>query len=76
MSSSAHRRFIESIPIGLIISEKEVGSILFPTLDGRFDYYGFKAKGKEANKWCEDLYLYYWERATEKVPKNLAELMF
>ena len=75
-SKNAKRRFMDKIPIGLIMSEKEVSSIFFPTLEGKLDYQGFKAKGEEARKWCKDIFNHYWNEATDKVPPRLAEFLF
>jgi len=75
-SSRAERRFVDNISVALIMSEKEVACILFPTIDGKMDYLGFKSKDSEAHKWCRDLFMNYWEVATESVPKSLAELIY
>jgi predicted transcriptional regulator len=59
-------RGLESIPIFLAMSEKEVASIAFPSGD-RFDYRGFTSSSPDAIKWCRDLFQYYWEHAQIKV---------
>jgi predicted transcriptional regulator len=48
------------------MSEKEVAILSFPTLHGKFDYLGFTSKDDETRKWCNDLFMYYWERAEPK----------
>ena len=59
-------RGVESIPIFLAMSEKEIGGLAFPQLNNEFDYIGFTSKSPEALKWCRDLFQYYWDRGTEK----------
>jgi predicted transcriptional regulator len=58
-------RGLETIPVFIAMSEKEVASLAFP-IDGRFDYRGFNSNSPVAIKWCRDLYLYYWEHAKVK----------
>lgn len=59
-------RGIESVNIFMAMTEKEVGGLAFPRLDGEFDYLGFTSKEPKVLKWCHDLFLYYWSRGTEK----------
>ncbi len=59
-------RGVESIPVFLAISEKEIGGLAFPRLEYEFDYIGFTSKNPEALKWCRDLFQYYWSRGKEK----------
>lgn len=59
-------RMLEQLDINLYMSEKEVSTLAFPTLDGKFDYLGFTSIDKQAHKWCNDLFQHYWERAETK----------
>lgn len=59
-------RKMEQFDVFLWMSEKEIAILSFPTLDGKFDYLGFTSKDNRAIKWCNDLFMYYWERAEQK----------
>jgi len=59
-------RIIERFDVFLWMSEKEVAILSFPTLDGKFDYLGYTSKDDRALNWCNDLFMYYWERAEPK----------
>jgi predicted transcriptional regulator len=74
-SVNVHRKYLEKLPLGLAVSEHGVSQILFPTLDGRLDYMGFKSDDPDATKWCNDLFSYYWERASTTMPRNFRELL-
>jgi len=71
-SAKMERRFLDKLQISLVMSEREAPWILFPTLDGKLDYSGFKAKGGEALKWCGDVFMHYWETATTVAPEKLS----
>ncbi len=60
-------KMIDEIDVVLWMNEKEVAVVSFPSLDGRFDYTGFTSKDERAIKWCEELYLYFWERSAPKL---------
>jgi len=59
-------KMLERLDIYLYMSEKEVATLAFPTLDGRFDYLGFTSTDERMHKWCSDLFQHYWERAEIK----------
>jgi predicted transcriptional regulator len=44
------------------MSEKEVGLLAFPKINGASDIMGFSSTDKRAHQWCRDLFDYYWER--------------
>jgi predicted transcriptional regulator len=69
----ADRRYLDKIPLGLIMNEKEVPVIYFPTIEGNLDYTGFKAKDSIALKWCSDLFEYFWSNGV-RTPPRLVEL--
>jgi predicted transcriptional regulator len=56
------RKLLPSIPVIMIISEKEA-SISFPRLDGNVDYPSFFGTDPTFLKWAKDLYNYFWEQA-------------
>jgi predicted transcriptional regulator len=51
----------ENIRVFMILSEKEVGILSFPTLEGKFDYIGFASKDSHVHNWCRELFEKYWE---------------
>ncbi len=73
-SARSGRRFLNKLPVSLVMSEKEAPWILFPTLDDKLDYYGFKAKGGDALKWCGDVFMHYWKAASYLPPDGLSYL--
>ncbi len=74
-SAKSERKFLDSLPISLVMSEREAPWVLFPMLDGKLDYSGFKAKGGEALKWCGDVFLHYWRLASTESPESLQEFV-
>lgn len=64
-------RFLDKIDVFLCLSEKEVASLAFPSLEGRLDYIGFKGKNESVVDWSKALYAYYWEKASSQVPDQL-----
>ena len=59
-------KMLERLDIYLYMSEKEVATLAFPTLDGKFDYLGFTSTDERVHKWCSDLFQHYWEKAETK----------
>jgi predicted transcriptional regulator len=72
--SNCERRYIDRLPVAVIMSEKEVPQVIFPTVEGRFDYSGFRANDKAAHKWCMDVYQYCWGISSRKIPERILEL--
>jgi predicted transcriptional regulator len=63
ISKRFESRYLERVDIAIFISEKEVGAICFPDLEGRFDYSGFTSKSELTHSWSKSLYSYYWNIA-------------
>jgi predicted transcriptional regulator len=74
-SANVQRRYLDRLPIGLAVSENGVSQILFPTLEGKLDYAGFKGDDQDATRWCMDLFLYYWERGSTALPGSFKKLL-
>ncbi len=74
-SQNAERRYLNEIPVITAFSEKEAPQIMFPTIEGKIDYVGFKAADERGRAWCSDVFDYYWERAVTTTPKQLRELL-
>lgn len=66
-------RWIDRMDIAMGISEKCEGRIFFQTLKGNFDYKGFKVTEKISHEYCKDLFEYYWNKASTKIPKQVLE---
>ena len=60
-------RSLESVNVFMAISEKEVGGLAFPRINGEFDYLGFTSKDPQVIKWCGDLFKHYWGLGKPKV---------
>ena len=75
LSKKAERRYLPSLPLSLMLSDKEVAQIAFPTVEGKMDYQGFKSRDDEARKWCRDVFVYSWGHATEKAPDAIVEIL-
>ena len=66
-------RFMKDIPMGLVITEKEVGLICFKTEDNQLDYTGFYGSDQSSHLWAKDVFQYYWATASDKWPEKLLE---
>jgi hypothetical protein len=55
-------RYLDDINLVLGLSEK-VASIIFPDLEGKFDYVSFRTKDAEALNWAKSMFMYYWNNA-------------
>jgi predicted transcriptional regulator len=60
-------RYIERVPVALVISEKEA-SVVFRTHKGVLDYRGLFGTDEKFLKWCKDLFSHYWEKAERWYP--------
>lgn len=60
-------RYMEQIPVTLVINEKE-STVVFRRHNGVMDYMGLFGTDKKFCKWCEDLFMYYWEKAERWYP--------
>jgi len=74
-SERVRTRYAEAVGAVMIVSEKEVGLLSFPTRDGGFDYKGFRSGGLDALKWAESLFGYYWETSSEHPPEQFMRLL-
>lgn len=60
-SGLLEERVLEQLDLYLCMSEKEVATVAFPCLDGKFDYLGFATTNRRAHKWCLDLFHHFWK---------------
>jgi predicted transcriptional regulator len=61
--NKAESKYLEKIDIAILMSEKEVGLISFPNLEGSIEYFGFKSSDAGVVDWCKSLFLEYWGNA-------------
>ena len=61
-------RFLEKFGVFLCLSEKEVAAIGFPSVEGKFDYAGFRETNNSVIEWANALFLHYWKEASCQVP--------
>lgn len=66
-------RFIDDVPLGLVLTEKEVGLISFKTAENDIDYTGFSSMDASAHSWAYDVFEYYWAQASDVWPDELLE---
>ena len=59
----SQRRKLPKVEEVILITEKEV-MFSFPDLGGRQDYAYLTGKDIKSHKWCKDLFLHRWEKAT------------
>jgi predicted transcriptional regulator len=67
-------RFLDKVPVFMCLSEKEVAALAFPDIHEKLDYTGFKSEKGEILDWSKALYDYYWNRASQQIPDQLANL--
>ena len=51
----------DNIQVFMMLSEKEVGVLSFPTFEDRFDYVGFTSTDSKVLDWCKELFMSYWK---------------
>jgi predicted transcriptional regulator len=64
-------RFVGKLGAFLCLSEKEVSAVGFPSIDGKFDYFGFKGKNDSVAEWANALFMQYWNEASSQIPDQL-----
>ena len=67
-------RFLDKVPVFMCLSEKEVAALAFPDMNEKLDYTGFKSEKEEILDWSKGLYDYYWNRASQQIPDQLANI--
>ena len=56
------RKYLARIPVTFLITEKE-SVVNLRRRTGEMDYIGFFGTDEKFRKWCQDLFMYSWERA-------------
>lgn len=71
----AQSRFLESVDAVISVSEREVGILSFPMIDGKLDYRGFYSANDAPRSWCTSLFSRYWTGSSNEVPASLRGLL-
>jgi len=58
-------RYLDEVNLRLYVTEKEVGLLAFPRIDGEVDVLGFQSRDRDFHGWCSDLFEYYWDKAKQ-----------
>jgi len=67
----AELRFADTVKVGIAVNEK-MGGVVFPDLAGRADFSsGFIGYTPNFQRWCSDLFDYYWENSRKTWPSQL-----
>jgi len=67
----AELRFADKVKVGVAVNEK-IGGLVFPDLAGRTDFSsGFIGHTADFQRWCSDLFDYYWSNARKTWPSQL-----
>jgi predicted transcriptional regulator len=59
---SVQKRVVPKVDVIVIVTEKAAGFCL-PNKSGKIDYRNIHGTDPKFRKWCEDLFLYYWNQA-------------
>jgi len=68
-------RYLDEINVRIYMSEKEVGIMSLPKIEGEVDMMGFISADKRFRGWCSDLFDYYWERSMTKTTSWIQEVL-
>ena len=61
------RKYLARVPVTFLITEKE-SVVNLRRRTGEMDYIGFFGTDEKFRKWCQDLFMYSWERAERWYP--------
>lgn len=67
------QRMMDEVNVYLYLSENSCASS-FPTLRGENEYRGFKSTDEMSLQWCRELFLHYWDEATQRTPAPAVEV--
>jgi predicted transcriptional regulator len=62
------KRVLAKVNSIIIVTDKAAGFCL-PNASGKIDYRNIHGTDPKFRKWCEDLFLYYWNQAKPVIPK-------
>lgn len=64
-------RWIKRVDTSMGVSDKLNARIFFPSIEGQFDYKGFNLVDRLSHKYCKDLFEYYWNKSSSKIPEQV-----
>jgi hypothetical protein len=67
-------RWLETVDTPMRLYDKQSGRLFFPNVEGDFDYKGFIVTDERSPRFVKDLYEYYWEIASTRMPEHLQDL--
>lgn len=74
LGPKAEVRFADQVKVAFAVNEKMAG-ISFPGVDGRPDFScGFLGYGSGFQRWCFDLFNYFWDNSRKAWPSSLEAL--
>jgi len=51
--------------------DEKIAAVFFPDLNGRLDLSrGFIGKSPSFQKWCHDLYTFYWDKSEKRLKQS------
>lgn len=65
------QRWLDHVDTTIGLSEKINGKIFFPTSNNDFDYKGFTVVDEMSQEFCLDLFEFYWNGASTKMPEHI-----
>ncbi len=64
------KRVLSRVDIRVVVTEKGAGFSL-PLRSSKLNYGAFQGEAPKFHKWCQDLFLYYWEKAKPFTSENV-----
>ena len=72
-SGMYEERWLETVDTPMGLSDKKSGRLFFPKISGDFDYKGFTVADERSHRFVKDLFEYYWDRASTRMPKHMLD---
>jgi predicted transcriptional regulator len=67
-SGQYEERHLPTLTICLGVADPQQGHIVFPTMNGGFDYKGFTVIDNQSHCYSKDLFVFYWNQAQLRYP--------
>jgi predicted transcriptional regulator len=67
-------RYTENMGVVLIVTDRELALAAFPSLEGGFDYKGFRSTDPKGVNWGKEVFDYIWERSSDKIPDQILNI--
>jgi predicted transcriptional regulator len=66
MTPQVEQRMKDEVNVLLVVSEKDA-IVAFPTIEGEYDYKGFRTRDASSLEWCMELFHHIWEKASPRI---------